>query len=561
MSDFEFSMINASISLIELLQREVRHPHTRQLPDIYKIIARTYSRGIHTPLELVLTTLNTMATMDRTATTEWLVAPKDSHVRMAPIVIVIDVLERMLCDTYALCAYTYERASEGRVRRACVEWLGELARQQLATLQYCRSLGTPHSLYYEECEAWRSTAAHWYGMAARDVPDDGRWYAALGELCERDVLLSMYYYCKSLQVVHPRLETREIMLELVHRKVQQTRVAIRSPAHDLFAHLLGLLLMRVELDTFEGVLNRLAHHLTQDPCPLLETEWCMISVCTAAAILEFGREDAWVPARHLGAFHIPSDARPLSDSCATLLPDLYKQIQLATQTHVSQPRDVASILAACDNYNMPMPLSCALALAITLVDMATRRLSLALNDPAAHINAPGMFLTVMLSFLYVLTLRTDEPHISAVCEVLRDRLAWSQLASYACGDVFGSRPTDEAALLPPAQADLPEDWCLRGILWNVCTPKTSPVLSQTERMHAFSFVSESNMLADLGAISRHFATLTTNTYRAAYAQDPELKRLLQVRHARTSLLTARLYGYTFQHKRDPHDSGSSLSEA
>ena len=46
------------------------------------------------------------------------------------------------------------------------------------------------------------------------------------------------------------------------------------------------------------------------------------------------------------------------------------------------------------------------------------------------------------------------------------------------------------------------------------------------------------MLADLGAISRHFASLKTYSYLAAYMQDPDLQLLLKIWHTRTMLLTA-----------------------
>lgn len=555
---FSLSMITASISLIEILQREFLHSHSRQLPDIYKVITRTYSRGIQMPLEQVLNMLNTMVTTDGSASKEWLVAPKDSHVRMAPIMIVIDVLERMLCDTYALCGYTYERATEGRVRRACVEWLGEIARQQLATLQYCHALGMPRRLYYEECESWRTTATQWYGLAAREAPDDGRWYAALAELAERDGLQCMYYHCKSVLVVHPCLETRELMHEYVSRGVHRTGLGADATPREMFVHLMGQMLTGNEPESFDGTLRRMAELLSQEPCPMLETEWGMLALCMAAAILEFGRENAWIDACKLAAFHLPSNARPLSDVSIPMLEHLNERMEPLMQPQSTPTNDVPGVLASCEALGMPRPLSHAVVLLLTFTEKAVHHLQQSLTHSAAHINAPGMFLTIMMSFLYVLTLRMDEPHIHVLCQLLAERLPWSALAAYACGDVFGSQQCDAQTTLALAHTDLPEDWCLRGVLWNVCTPRISSTRPPNEGMLAFEFTSESNMLADLGAISRHFSTLATNAYRAAYAQDPELKRLLQARHARASILIMRFH-HQIAHFHASSFSGNSLS--
>ena len=547
-------MMTSSISLMELLQREFLHLHSRQMPDLYKVITRTYARGIQMPLEQVLTTLNTMVMTDRSASKEWLVAPNDSQVRLAPIIIVIDVLERMLCDTYALCAYAHERATEGRVRRACVEWLGEIARQQLATLQYCHALGIPRRLYHDECEAWRLTASQWYGMAARDTPDDGRWYAALAELAERDAVWSLYYYCKSLLVVHPCLETRENMMEYVSLKVHRARICSDASGQDLFVYLLGLLLTRVDLDSFELILKRLAVKLTQEPCSLLETEWGMMALCIAAAILEFGRTDAWIDVCQLAAFHLPSNTRPLSEASAPMLEQMPQSMKSVMQSFEQQPADMASVQASCEAFDMPMPLSCAVSLMVTLMEVAVQHLEQSLRDPAAHLNAPDMFLNVMLSFVYVLMLRVDEPRIHAMCHILCAHLPWKQLAAYVCGDVFGSRQCDVHTALVRAHTQLPEDWCLQGILWNVCSPKISSSVSSSQGLKPFEFSSESNMLADVDAISRFFATLTSNARRAAYVQDSELRRLLQARHTRASLLMVRIYDQALQ-----YHSGNSLS--
>lgn len=547
-------MITSSISLIELSQREFLHLHSRQMPDLYKIITRTYARGIQMPLEQVLNTLNTMVMTDRSASKEWLVAPNDSQVRLAPIIIVIDVLERMLCDTYALCAYAHERATEGRVRRACVEWLGEIARQQLATLQYCHALGIPRRLYHDECEAWRLTASQWYGMAARDTPDDGRWYAALAELAERDVIRSLYYYCKSLLVVHPCLETRESMMEYVSLNVHRARVSSNASVQEVFVYLLGLLLTRVDLDSFESIKKLLAMKLAQEPFPLLETEWSMMALCTAAAILEFGRADAWIDACQLAAFHLPSITRPLSEASIPMLKHMQESMESVMHSFEQQPADMTSVQASCEAFDMPMPLSCAVSLLVTLMEIAIQHLDQSLREPAVRLNAPDMFLNVMLSFVYVLMLRVDEPQIHAVCQILCAHLPWKQLATYVCGDVFGSRQCDANTALARAHTNLPEDWCLRGILWNVCTPKIPSTESSNQGMMSFEFSSESNMLSDLDASSRYFATLASNAQRAAYVQDPEWQRLLQARHTRASLLMVRIYDQTLQ-----YHSGNSLA--
>ncbi|KOS15791.1 hypothetical protein Malapachy_2349 [Malassezia pachydermatis] len=536
------SYVQVCVSLVELLQCELRQAQaqSRKLPEMHSILTRCYIHGIHMPVEKLLHILSEAPHGTPAAN-----YPAEQGVlEWASYIIQGDFLERMLTDTYAICSYLYERAIEWRVRRACVEWLGEVARRMLTYLHTLQHLKLPRYFLADESDSWLTVASRWYGMAASETPDKGRLYAALGDLSISAPLLSLYLYAKCLQVVQPCLAARESMLECVSRSAQLAQNVSSPCSHDLFVKLIGSLLQPdADLSEFGVRLEKLRDSLQIAPCPLLETEWAEMAMCSTAALLEFMREEAWIPGHQLMAYHIPSDARPFGTASSAVVASFTQR----SASYVPEPPSPARFLTAAREEGLPLRITNALAMILVLLSSGLYHLQYALSDPASHINSPGMYITIMLGFLQVLSLRQSVEPVALVCRVIRKFLPWDRLAVYAHGDVFGTGSADAETLLDWARMDLPEDWCLRGVSWNACTPPCTRSVPP-EESSAFAFPSETSMLSDLGAISRHFASLTTRAYRAAYVHDPDLQRLLRARHARTAVLYACLESQFGLHK-------------
>ncbi|KAI3613872.1 hypothetical protein CBS9595_004049 [Malassezia furfur] len=235
------TFLTTSLTLLDVLEAARRATHTRQLPELHTVLRRTWHDGIEAPLARLTAALAAVAAVPPGAAA----APTDgtSPVPIAPFTVVVDALESMLGHTYATCANTYERATELRVRRACVEWLGDLASRQLVFLHYVHAAHldaeVPHDAEHprgrsarravarpvarEELEAWHTTADTWYGAAIRAAPHEGHLYTALAQLAGPHELRALYYACKSVQVVHPSADARALLHGLGTRAAQAHR--------------------------------------------------------------------------------------------------------------------------------------------------------------------------------------------------------------------------------------------------------------------------------------------------------------------------------------------------
>lgn len=563
---FQRRYMHAAVTLLELLQRDGQRAHARQLPEVHSVLQRMFSTGIAKPLDRLSEALmhceGPAGAVAR--------APADPSTALASHAVVLELLRSMLSDTYALCACLYEMATELRVQRASVEWLGYLACRLLRFLRYAHVVGadgsghtlltTPlaprmhgiRSLYEEECDAWKVAAFRWYGITVRDAPGEGRLYTSLAQLSAADSLQALYFYSKSAMAVTPGRDVAADLVAMCTPTAQAQRVRIEAPLLDLFVYECGVIATRTQLEHFLPILSRIYTHFlptpdghplalsgTHYPHILLETEWAMLGVCCVAAVLEFGRADAYIDARWLASNQTPSDVRPFSAGAGAVLSAFAATRHASPQdTSHPEPLNAHGMLDVALAAGIPEAPASALTMLMQLLHAAVDMLHEALANPVAHINSPTAFLGIVLSFLQVLTLRQEHAPVAAVCRVLRGAMPWRRLSDYARGDVFGTAQCPPETLERYASAELPIDWCLRGLAWNSCTPPTCTPIASGPNLFAFSFASETTMLADLGAISRHFASLKTYSYLAAYMQDPDLQLLLKIWHTRTMLLTA-----------------------
>ena len=230
------TFLTTSLTLLDVLEAGRRATHTRQLPELHTMLRRTWHDGIEAPLARLSAALAATAAAPSADGADDGAAP-------APYTVVVDALESMLCHTYATCANTYERATELRVRRACVEWLGDLACRQLVFLHYVHAAHLDAELAHtddqprgrpvrrvsarhvvrEELDAWQTSAYSWYGAAIRAAPHEGHLYTALAQLAGPYELRALYYACKSVQVVHPSADARTLLCGLGTRAAQAHR--------------------------------------------------------------------------------------------------------------------------------------------------------------------------------------------------------------------------------------------------------------------------------------------------------------------------------------------------
>lgn len=591
--------LTTSFGLLERLQEEARANGVHQLPEMHTVLRRTWSVGVESALQklydsVVHAQATPSARLVEAARAEGVAFPED----VSPQCVLFELLECMLCGSYALCACLYETATELRVRRACVEWLGDLACRQLALLQFWHAAqGTrdgargrsprrsgdarpddapvllpvvsasnargKRAALYEEYDAWLAAAYRWYGKATRDTPNEGHLYTALAQLSSADELYALYFFCKSLEVVHPSHDTRALMHAFFAYDAQAYRLRPDASVAELLVYVHGQLATRTHLDAVPHVLERIVGHCsvashataysgTRLPHTLLETEWMMLGLTCIAALFEYGRADAYVDIRLLAAYRTPSHARVFSEANVARAAALLAPDALHAPPALRSGAPAAGCMHAARRANVPHAAALALQLVVELVHIATHLQHEALENPVAHINSPTAFLVLVLSALHILALRAHEnPAAATLTSLVRTHLPWHALGEYACANVWERGAPDAAQRARLAQTALPEDWCLCGVAWNTHHPVLfDPIPSAARRPPAdtapggcasFTFHSETHMFADLGAMARHFASLKTHSYLSAYVQDPELQHLLRVRHARLFLVYAALH--------------------
>lgn len=496
------SAINTGATLVELLQRESRQAHARQLPEMHSVLLRLGSRAIDAPLAALAAwrsdEVHTPHERLRMAT------PTDGPLDMPVRMVADHLLEYAITETYATVGVLWEGASELRVRRACAKWLARLAERYVDALDAGISM---HDAWRPlEREAWRLTATHWYSRSAVDEPDQARAYLRLAALHRDEPLAAAYFLCKSVQGVHPDPGARDAL--------HAWALGI-EPASPLL-HNLAQLVLRSDS----------AVPLTEVPraAMLLETEWAELGVCMIGALLEFAHPDAALDARALAAHSTPSDARVDASASAQTLHAFWQDAAAPAAPSLA-PGDVAR---ACAARGLPAPLGEATALLVALLRAALAEL------PATP--APAVFVVLTLSFLQVLTLRTHLAPVDALCAVLQAALPWDLLTAYVRSDALHTAAPGADAQWRLALTASPDDWYFRGLSWPTWAPTTSAPWTP-------DFQGETDMLADRRAASLRAwmpgAPMTT-------------PRAAPGRHARTALLVALLRAQLARY------SGSSL---
>ncbi|WFD18522.1 hypothetical protein MCAP1_000726 [Malassezia caprae] len=480
--------MNAGATLLELLQRESRQAHARQLPEMHSVILRVGSRAMNAPLAALAAWRDKEAqTPDQSV--RW-ATPIDEPVDIPVLMMADHILEHAITETYATAGAVWEGATELRVRRACAKWLAFLAQQYVHALD----VGLSHDAWWPlEREAWRLTATHWYSRTAVDEPDQAHAYLSLAALHRSEPLAALYFLSKSVQTVQPDPGAADAL--------HAWALSIEPSAPLLYG--LAQIVLRQDGSAALAAVPRVTM--------LLETEWAQLGVCMITALLEFAHPDAALDARALAAHSTPSDARV--DSMASMQALHAFSEAGAPRTPSLAPSDVAR---ACAARGLPAPLGHALALFLALLRTALIQLPATL--------APAVFVVLTLSFLQVLTLRTHLPAVDALCDVLNAALPWDLLMAFVRSDVLHAVARSADAQWRLALTSGPDDWYFRGLSWPTWAPTPSAPWAP-------DFQGETDMLAE-----RRAAALRAQMPNAPLPSLP----LAQMRHARTALLVALL---------------------
>ncbi|WFD26509.1 hypothetical protein MNAN1_001492 [Malassezia nana] len=479
--------IHAGASLLELIQREARQPHARQLPQMHSVLVRLGTRAIDAPL-------SALAAWHQSAVScplcEGGTDAVDVHVAAD------DILERAYTETYTTIGALWESATELRMRRACAKWLAYLAQRYVAALE--GGYVTRGAWWPIEREAWCVAATHWYGRTAADEPGHALAYLSLAALHRTSPLDALYFLSKSVQTVHPNADARSA-LHAWALDVQHDAHDPSAPIPNQIVRLLAEYLAGVHAAPLAAEV--VAHWDVYD---LLETEWAQLGVCLTGLFLEVGDMHA-----ALEAHGTRSEARVDGPTSAHTWQSFWEAPPTPAAPSVSTLDDIE---AAYEVRGVPRPLAHLLGLLGVLVQIAMPWL-LDTHDAAAYAHTPAVFVVVALSFLQVLTLRTQAP-IDAMSAVLHATLPWDQLVAYA-----RHAPLDVWSL---AHASSPDDAYFRGLAW-----PTWP----TAAAAAAPAACETDILAE-----RRAAAL------CALAQTGALTTpLASARHARIALLVALLH--------------------
>ncbi|KAJ9475138.1 PINc domain-containing protein [Pseudozyma hubeiensis] len=151
---------------------------------------------------------------------------------------------------------------------------------------------------WTEKETWRQTAKGWYAMGITKTPNIGRLHHHLGVLSRGDNdLRALYHLTKSLIAAKPFASARDSILTLFDQERQARRVRRDSSIEELFLHLHGILITRVQLDDFDSVFDRLMAKLTwlleqQGPAGLPQSVWTMMGAVNIAGLYQYGADDS-----------------------------------------------------------------------------------------------------------------------------------------------------------------------------------------------------------------------------------------------------------------------------
>ncbi|WFD32013.1 hypothetical protein MSPP1_003055 [Malassezia sp. CBS 17886] len=412
-----------------------------------------------------------------------------------------------------------------------------------------------------EYEAWRAAAAHWFGLATREMPNEARLYLPLAQIAEGDDLRACYFLCKSVQVAHGQGAAQERFTRFFDARAQSHRVRAEASFQELLVYLHGTLWLRSDTEGFQSALERICMHLqpidnaaadrslriegTRYAHSLLETDWMMTAVCATASMLDYARPGAFVDAHLLAACRTSSAGRWSADTSLARVTRFLRARGAAPAHRAGAPEDVDAHLVATEW--VPPHVARALRLLVPLVHFAASAQHEAVVLESASINSPTVFLVLVLLFLQVLSLHAErDAAVAAMCELVRDTFPWDVLLSHARSNVFEMGSLRAEDLLDLARQPLPEDWCLRGMQWNVSVSSVAQLDAACEShsphvASLFVFASEQAMLTDLGAQSLFFATAKSQAHMAASMARPDLQHVLHARHARFVVLLALVY--------------------
>ncbi|WFD44788.1 hypothetical protein MPSI1_003459 [Malassezia psittaci] len=589
------SYLNYSIDLILLLQDQHHRGYSRQLPDLHTILQRTYAQGVEHALDRVLDLLEGFIPTDpidseRNPTIYQTVHTDPNHtpIKIPMAEVLTDVLERLLCYSYASIAHLYERATSSRVDRACVKWLGDLACRQLAFLRFLyairvskdaqdqprgrsprrrsglhssqnsteydtdqceRVMTLARSVTIDEMDAWLVNALTWYGVAARETPREGHLVAAMAQIPTLTDIQSLYYYSKSVQVVYPCVDAPAWMSDHFTSSAQKTRCRADASLMELLMYLFGLLATRTNLDQFSTVLERVrqitsqqskmtaAFSGTEYPHLLLETEWMMLGIITVAALFDFGRKNNHVDLRILAAHRISEHLRPCSDANLTRItnrPD--------PSASGWPDADPTTCFSSAIQHGYLSTTAYAMQLLIDLLSYAAALQHEAIHNLVAEINAPIPFLILVCSALQILALRASEcPKARTLITIVSEHFPWASLETYA--NAKGSEA------LQSAKEALPEDWCLLGIAWNTFSPRLYHFIPATQNARAMTLAGSN--LSESPTTTKHtnHDANVPNKSCCAYVTEPQMlsERCARSRH----LASLKTHAYLSAYVQDP----------
>ncbi|KAI9832773.1 MAG: hypothetical protein M1819_003993 [Sarea resinae] len=230
-------------------------PALRRLASKYAMPARMWRHGIHSFLELLRHRLP-------------------------------DSLDHMLAFiylAYSMMALLYETVPT--FEDTWIECLGDLGRYRMAI----------EDDDLRDRETWTGVARFWYSKAADKSPSIGRLYHHLAILARPDALQQLFYYAKSLSVVHPFMSARESILTLFEPILSSSQAQNYLSAIDTaFVRAHGLLFTDKDLARFSAVqaefLQLLDTHIGKEVGNWRE-QGVYIAVANFAAMLGFGSED------------------------------------------------------------------------------------------------------------------------------------------------------------------------------------------------------------------------------------------------------------------------------
>ncbi|KAG8833910.1 hypothetical protein FRC17_009869 [Serendipita sp. 399] len=310
-----------------------------------------------------------------------------------------------------------------------------------------------------EAEIWRRSSQTWYAMVLKETPGAGKLHHNLGLLntdAPNEELRGVYHFVKSMTANHPYATSREAILTLFSKPAQQRRnLAADAKSPELFVLLHGMLFTNIQLDDFQPTLVRYLERLQLDGAQ--EREWIMMAVVNIAAILQYGKADAMIkPPTGTGTGNEPAPTTIAGKKRELVL----KMDSLAM---TDSPIATRSSEMDIDSNSMAVDIPHSLQLALQL---AFSTLSFCLQHPfrrSSPFAKPTLnpYITVLLTFLQTIL---KQP---GVLTIIERSFPWDDLIAFlrTVPRRQLQKEVEIRAKLTSGCAPLPEDWCLRGMVW------------------------------------------------------------------------------------------------